>query len=124
MKYLPGPYQGQETGFSAGVDFGDLVYADASALDLPETTRVPGAESIADETNIVLDRLALTLEQAGLTLADVVKVNCYLAEDAFRDEFWAAFGARFAGSPNPVRLTQVCELVGDARVLVDAIAAR
>ncbi|WP_449281726.1 RidA family protein [Leucobacter sp.] len=109
--------------FSAGVDFGDLVYADATALDAPSLTRAAGTDRIADETDLVLDRLAGTLQRAGLGLEDVAKANCYLSDDTYRDEFWAAFDARFPGV-KPVRLTQVCELAGEARVLVDAIAAR
>lgn len=112
-----------DLGFSAGIDFGDLVYADASALELPGTELVADADSIAAETGVALDRLEATLRQAGLGLGDVAKVNCYLSDDAYRDEFWAAFDARFPGA-KPVRLTQVCELAGEARVLIDAIAAR
>ena len=88
-----------------------------------ELDRVAGAGTVAEETNIALDRLEATLREAGLGLGDVAKVNCYLSDDAFRDEFWAAFDARFPGV-KPVRLTQVCDLAGEARVLIDAVAAR
>jgi 2-iminobutanoate/2-iminopropanoate deaminase len=124
VKFLTAPHTGKQLGFSAGVDVGDLVFADASALDLPGLHRLAGADSITDETNVCLDRLELTLQEAGLALADIVKVNCYLSEDEYRQEFWAAFDARFAPGPNPVRLTQVCPLAGEARVLLDATAAR
>ena len=121
MVHLPAAQAGADA-YSAGIDFGDLVYADATALDPVALARVPGAESIAGETGVALDRLAQTLGAAGLGLGDVVKVNCYLADGAYRDEFRAAFDARFPGV-KPVRLTQVCDLAGDARVLVDVIAA-
>ncbi len=124
VEFLSGPFDPEVVGFSAGADAGDLVYADASALDLPSLSRVGGAVSVAEETSICLDRLEATLAQAGLSLDDIVKVNCYLTDDSFRQEFWAAFDARFAEGPNPVRLTQVCPLAGDARVLLDATAAR
>lgn len=124
VSYLTAPFSGTDLAFSTAADTGDLVYADASALDHPGLSRVAGADSIAEETNIALDRLEQTLAEAGLTLADVVKVNSYLADDSYRKEFWAAFDARFAPGPNPVRLTQVCDLAGDARVLLDVTAAR
>lgn len=122
LVHLPAAEAGADA-YSAGIDFGDLVYADATALDPVTHARVRGAESIAGETGVALDRLAETLDAAGLGLGDVVKVNCYLADDVYRDEFWVAFDARFPGV-KPVRLTQVCDLAGDARVLVDAVAAR
>ena len=122
--FLSGPFRSDDVRFSAGVDVGDLVYADASALDLPRLHRVDGALTIADETRICLERLQQTLAQAGCTLADIVKMNCYLTEDAFRTEFWETFDSAFAPGPNPDRLTQVGGLAGEARVLLDAVAAR
>ena len=86
--------------------------------------RVEGLETIAQETTVAIDRLAATLAQAGLTLADVVKVNCYLTDDSQRAEFWRTFDAAFAPGPYPVRVTQVGGLIGDLRVLLDAVAAR
>ncbi|MGH3239214.1 MAG: Rid family hydrolase, partial [Spirillospora sp.] len=77
-QFLPGPFADDEAPFSAGVDLGDLVYADASALDPATMRRVPEAASIADETRVCLRRLAETLGQVGCGLGDVVKVNCYL----------------------------------------------
>ena len=53
-----------------------------------------------------------------------MKVNCYLSDDAYRAEFWQAFDKAFAPGPYPVRITQVGGLAGDARVLLDAVAAR
>lgn len=114
----------ERAGFSSGVDVGDLVYADASALDPATRRRVEGLETIAQETTVAIDRLAATLAQAGLTLADVVKVNCYLTDDSQRAEFWRTFDAAFAPGPYPVRVTQVGGLIGDLRVLLDAVAAR
>ncbi|GHB56778.1 translation initiation inhibitor [Streptomyces viridiviolaceus] len=122
--FLPGPFRAGEVPFSAGVDVGDLVYADASALDLPRLERVPEAATIADETRVCLERLRQTLSDAGCTLADLVKVNCYLTDDSYRAEFWQTFDDALAPGPYPVRITQVGGLAGDARVLLDAVAAR
>lgn len=120
--FLSGPYE--RAGFSAGVDVGDLVYVDASALDPATRRRVDGLETIEQEAALAIDRLRASLAQAGLTLADVVKVNCYLTDDSHRQEFWRTFDAAFAPGPYPVRITQVGGLIGDLRVLLDAVAAR
>jgi enamine deaminase RidA (YjgF/YER057c/UK114 family) len=111
-------------GRSAAVVVGELVFADASALDPDTYRRVPEARSVADETRICLERLELTLEQAGCTLKDLVKVNSYLSDDAHRAEFWESYGEVLAPGPYPPRVTQVTELDGDTRVLLDVVAAR
>jgi 2-iminobutanoate/2-iminopropanoate deaminase len=111
-------------GRSAGVAVGELVFADASAIDLDTLARVAEAETVADETRICLDRLQQTLALAGSGLPDVIKVNAYLAEDEYREEFWAAYDAHFPDGPKPPRVTQVTSLDGDARVLIDAVAVR
>ncbi|MFG2658507.1 RidA family protein [Streptomyces sp. NPDC048425] len=121
---MSGPFQAGELGFSAGVDVGDLVYADASALDHPKLERVAEAATIADETRVCLERLRRTLADAGCALADVVKVNCYLTDDSYRAEFWQTFDEVLAPGPYPLRVTQVGGLAGEARVLLDAVAAR
>jgi 2-iminobutanoate/2-iminopropanoate deaminase len=111
-------------GLSAGVAVGELVFADASAIDLDALKRLAAAETVADETRICLERLQHTLERAGSGLPDVIKVNAYLAEDEYREEFWAAYDAHFPPGPKPPRVTQVTSLDGDARVMIDAVAVR
>lgn len=122
---MPTFLQTNEThGLSAGVVLGELVFADASAIDLDTLMRVAEAETVADETRICLERLQQTLAQAGSGLSDVIKVNSYLAEDDYREEFWAAYDAHFPNGPKPPRVTQVTSLDGDARVVIDAVAVR
>jgi 2-iminobutanoate/2-iminopropanoate deaminase len=115
-----------ESGFAAGVVVEDLglVYAEASAVDASTGRRLTEAGSVADETRVCVERLRAVLQEAGYDLSDVVKVNCYLAADDDRVEFWGAFDELFAPGPYPVRITQVGGVAGDARVLLDAVAAR
>lgn len=113
-----------ESGFAAGAVVGDLVFAEADALDAATGRRVPEAVTIAEETRVCLDRLAGVLAEAGLGLRDLVKANCYLARDEDRAEFWATIDDVLAGGPPLVRLTQVGGVAGEARVLIDAIARR
>ncbi|MGH3244331.1 MAG: RidA family protein [Spirillospora sp.] len=115
-------FDSAEHGRAGAVAAGGLVFTDATALDLGTLRRVPEATTIAAETRVCLDRLARTLEQAGCTLRDVVKVNSYLTDDADRAEFWATYNEIMAPGPYPVRLTQVGGLDGDARVMLDVVA--
>jgi len=105
----------EQDGRSAGVVVDELVFADATGT---------GAGTVADETRECLERLAQTLAEAGCTLADLVKVNSYLADDSYRAEFWEAYNAALAPGPYPPRLTQVTALGGDSRVMLDAVAVR
>jgi 2-iminobutanoate/2-iminopropanoate deaminase len=102
----------------------NLVFAAAIAIDRPTMTRLPEADSIASETRLVLGRVEEQLKQAGCSLRDVVKANCYLADDAHRTEFWAAWDELFPTDVRPVRLTLVCGLAGDCRVQLDVMAIR
>jgi 2-iminobutanoate/2-iminopropanoate deaminase len=114
-----------QPGRSAAVVVGELVFADASALDPDTYRRVPEARSIADETRICLRELERTLAEAGCTLKDLLKVNCYLTEDEYRTEFWATYDEIFASvRSQAVRLTQVAGIAGDCRVELDAVAVR
>ncbi|MFT4085424.1 MAG: RidA family protein [Nocardioides sp.] len=124
-KYLHGATP-TESGFADGVAVPalGLVWAEASAIDGATGRRVPEAGTIAEETRVCLVRLGETLAEAGYALSDVVKVNCYLAADEDRAEFWTAFDEVLAPGPYPVRITQVGGVAGDARVLLDAVAAR
>lgn len=112
-------------GLSAGAIAGNLVFAAAMALDLDTLKRPADAETIADETRICIRELERILAEAGCTLDDLVKVNCYLSEDEYRAEFWAAYDERFASvKSQAVRLTQVAGIAGDCRVELDAVAVR
>ena len=103
-----------------------LVFAVVTALDPGEARLVPEADSVAAETRLCLSKLEGLLSQAGCRLEDVVKVNCYLADDAFRTDFWQTWDATFPDlGGKVVRITHhVPGLEGDARVMLDAIAVQ
>ncbi len=114
-----------ESGFAAGAVVGDLVYAEADALDAATGRRLPEADTIADETRICLERLAAVLAEGGSGLHELAKVNCYLATNDDRTAFWATWDAFFADiDVSPVRITQHGGVAGEARVLLDAVAVR
>jgi 2-iminobutanoate/2-iminopropanoate deaminase len=80
-----------------------------------------GVEAQAER---VLRNLTAVLEAAGLTLDDVVKTTCFLADIGDFAAFNAVY-ARYFGATPPARSTfQVAALPFGARVEIEAIAAR
>ncbi|MFF1690217.1 MULTISPECIES: RidA family protein [unclassified Streptomyces] len=110
-------------GLSSGAVAGNMVFAAAMALDGETMQRQAAAATIADETRICLEQLDGILKQAGCGLKDIVKINCYLSEDAYRAEFWQTYDEIFATiESQAVRLTQVVGIACGCRVELDAIA--
>ncbi|WP_425839935.1 RidA family protein [Streptomyces fractus] len=113
-----------EYGLSSGVVAGNVVFAAAMALDGATMQRQSTAATIADETRICLEQLDGILKEAGCGLQDIVKINCYLSDDAYRTEFWQTYDDFFADiGSEAVRLTQVAGVACGCRVELDAVAA-
>ncbi|MGH3242043.1 MAG: RidA family protein [Spirillospora sp.] len=100
-----------------------LVYAVSLAIDVATMKRVPEADTVANETRVVLDRLGARLADSGLTLRDVAKTTCYLRDESYYEEFERAYREAFAPGPYPARSTVVLGLAGDCRVQIEAVAA-
>ncbi|MCG3754066.1 RidA family protein [Amycolatopsis sp. Poz14] len=111
-------------GLGGAAVIGDLIYLGGMALDLTTLTREAEAVTIADELRISFSGIRKTLELAGCTLADVVKVNCYLSDDQYRAEFREAFRETFAPGPYPKCLAIVAGLAGDCRVEIEVVAVK
>ena len=109
-------------GLTAAAIAGELVFTGTMAMDLETLRRAPDAHTIADETRLCVASIERTLAEAGCGLADLVKVNCYLADDADRAEFWEAYDALVPAGA--VRLTQVAGIAGDCRVQLEVVAVR
>lgn len=71
-----------------------------------------------------LEELDATLKRAGsVGLGGIVKINCYLANDEDRAEFWRTYDEIFEDYTQPhVRITQVVGIACGCRVELDAIA--
>jgi 2-iminobutanoate/2-iminopropanoate deaminase len=82
------------------------------------------ADGVQAQTERVLKNLQGVLDAAGLSLADVVKTTCFLADIGDFQAFNEVYARFFAETP-PARSTfQVAALPRGARVEVEAIAAR
>ena len=109
---------------SQGVETETNVYANGMAFDVQTRTRMVAAKTIADETRIVLESLASILEEAGCSLADVVKTTVYLSDRAFYDEMNSVYRTYWAPGDYPTRATIYVGIGSECRVEIDAVAVK
>jgi 2-iminobutanoate/2-iminopropanoate deaminase len=108
--------------YSQAIEANGFVFC-AGQLGLdPATGQLP--DGIAAQTQRSLENLTAVLGAAGLTLNDVVKTTCFLADIANFSTFNEAYMPFFADAP-PARSTfAVKDLPRGALVEIEAIAAR
>lgn len=109
--------------YSPGIDTGSFVFM-AGQVGLDPTTNELVEGGIEAQTERALRNLMAVLDAAGLSMANVVKTTCFLAD---MDDFAAFNGvyARFVGDPPPARSTfAVAGLPRGARVEIEAVAFR
>jgi 2-iminobutanoate/2-iminopropanoate deaminase len=109
--------------YSHAVGAGELLYLSGQTPIDPATGElVPGGVGL--QTTQVFANLAAVLVAAGLTMADVVKVNVFLLDMADFPDMNAAYAAVFE-EPFPARTTvAVAGLPLGARVEIEAVALR
>jgi 2-iminobutanoate/2-iminopropanoate deaminase len=105
--------------YSPVVRSGDHVYTAGQVAFDGSGAVVPGG--ITEQTRRVLANLELCLRAAGCTLADVVKVNVFLADLAEFDAFNEVYREAFQ-EPYPARTTVQAGLPGPIRIEVEAVA--
>jgi len=108
--------------YSPAIDTGQLVVlAGQIGLD-PATGQL--ADGIEAQVERALRNLISVLDAAGLSMADVAKTTCFLADINDFDAFNAVY-SRFVGDPPPARSTfAVAALPRGALIEIEAIAAR
>lgn len=108
--------------YSQGIKVGNTLYVQGVvALDPQSGKLVEGG--IAGQAARVFDSLRAILEQAGMTMADVVKVTAFLADLNDYAVFNEIYGRQFPADPPPVRTTVQAKLPLGAVVEVEVIAA-
>jgi 2-iminobutanoate/2-iminopropanoate deaminase len=111
--------------YSQAVRVGNTLFASGQvALDPATGALVPGG--IGEQTTRVLDNLTAVLQQAGLTMADVVKTTVYLksmADFAAMNEVYARYLAPEGVVPPARSTVEVARLPKDALVEIDIIAS-
>lgn len=106
--------------YSQAARVGGLVAAAGQVGIDPETGEVVG-QGIAEQTTQALANTDAALRAAGLTLNDVVRMDCYLTDEADVPAFNAAYAVWFPTDP-PARTTVVVGLMEGLRVEVTALA--
>jgi 2-iminobutanoate/2-iminopropanoate deaminase len=104
---------------SSGRIVGDMLYLSGQLAF--EGGKIHG-ETVAEQTNFILDRIEALLAEAGLTLGDIVKTTVWITRQEDFPAYNQAYGARLT-APYPARSTVVSQLaVPGALIEIEAIA--
>jgi len=97
-----------------------LVLSGQDAVDAGGNPQHPG--DMAAQLEMALDNLEAVLAEAGMTLADVVRLNVYTTDlDEYLKHF-ATVNERFAGNRYATTLLGVAQLPAQLLVLLEATA--
>ncbi len=108
--------------YSQGIRAGDFIFVSGCG-PIDATTASVRGESVAEQTEVVLDNVAAILAAGGAGLEDVVKATVHLADETTFPEFNEVYASRMP-EPRPVRTTVGSGLrqVPGMRVEIDVIA--
>ena len=107
--------------FNQGIIAGNLLFTSGQLPMHPETGEVP--EGIAAQTVQVLENLKAIIEEAGVSLGDVVKTTVYIQ---CMDDFAIVnqiYGTYFSENPPARACVEVSKMAKGALVEIDAIAS-
>lgn len=116
------PEDNPQAPFSGGILTGNTLYL-AGRIGLDKSGKVPA--EINDEIKILLDQIKATLEQAGMTMDDLVYVQIACTDLSLFDKFNGIYRTYFTTKDLPAR-----EFIGAAALLrgghfeLQAIAVR
>ncbi|MCG3754075.1 RidA family protein [Amycolatopsis sp. Poz14] len=116
------PAAADRFGLSGAAIAGGYVFAGGMALDMDTFGRLPGTDTVAAETRVVLDQIRDVVEGASGAPSGVLKATCYVSAAEHIPEMLAAFDEYFAGGPLPIRSVAVVGIAGACRVEIDVIA--
>ncbi len=80
--------------------------------------------NVETQTRVVMDKIKALLEEAGCSLADIVKTTVYLQDARDFVGFNGVYSSYFEPGRRPARTTAVAPLVLDIKVEIDAVAYR
>ena len=105
--------------FAKAVRAGDFVFVSGQLPFGPNGNMIQG--TIEVQTRVVLETIAKTLEDAGCTMADVVKNTIWLEDPRDFGGFNKVYAEFFAEDP-PARATVRSDLMLDAKIEIEALA--
>jgi len=115
-KVYPLFYAGKKQKFARSVVSGGFIFLSGSSGRTMETGEV-SSNRVADQTRVALDKIRLTLEEAGSSLEHIVKMTIYLREmsdyQAMRDAefgYYQEYCPSLAEAPPASTVVQVVSL--------------
>jgi len=107
--------------YSQGISAGNLVFISGQLPINPQTGKLLEA-SIADQTRLIMRNIEAIAEEAGASLANIVKTTIFLTDLGDFQEVNTAYGSFFSEA-QPARATvQVAALPLGASVEIEAVA--
>lgn len=108
--------------YSQAVRVDNTVYLAGLCGDDPATGEIMGSGDMSIEAKYAMENLVHTVEAAGGTLEDVVKINVFVTDLQTMPAFNEVYKSYFTGKP-PARIAmEVKGLAGGACLELDAIA--
>lgn len=108
--------------YSQAVVTGDTVYLAGACGDDPVTGEIVGQGDLKIESRAALENIKNTIEAAGGTLENIVKIQVYVKDIAMLEEFNQVYKEYFFQNP-PARIAmQISDLAGGANLELDGIA--
>lgn len=109
--------------YSQAVRAGNVVYLAGVCGDDPATGEIMGGGDMRVEAKYALENLRHTVEAAGGTMNDLVKVQVYVNDLDKLPAFNEVYATYFTGGYLPARIAmQVVKFSGGANLELDAIA--
>ena len=109
--------------YSQAIMAGDTLYISGQMPIDPATGRIP--ESIEQQAQQVFKNVAAILEQAGMTLENVVKTTVFMKDLSSFGTVNELYGTFFNGTQYPARAcVEVAKLPKDALIEMEVIAAK
>ncbi len=109
---------GMRRPFARAVRAGDFVFV-SGQVPARDGEIIPGG--IVEQTELVIENIAVILAEANCGLEHVVKANVWLDDPRDFTSFNAVFARRFSADP-PARSTVQSKLMVDAKIEMDVIA--
>jgi 2-iminobutanoate/2-iminopropanoate deaminase len=100
--------------YSPGLEVGEWVFL---------AGQTGAGDTIEEQTELAIGKVAALLEQAGCGLADVVSCVVHLTDLSTFQRYNAVYERHFP-EPRPVRTTVGASLLGEAMIEITAVARR